>query len=897
MPSKYRIILEMASQTARDIASNADRYTDFLITAANNYKYSFKEQLLIHAQKPDATACAEIDTWNKLGRWVNKGTKGIALLIDRDVPYKLRHVFDISDTNSRAGRNITLWQMKPEYEYAVSESLQASFGDVEEPREFPHLLMDISGYAVEDNLSDYLMELNAVKAGSFLEELDDTSLEAWLKTTLKSSVAFMALSRAGYEPRRYFDREDFSHLFDFNTVEVISVLGAAVSDISEMVIREMGETVKEMEKEERRKIRTFAQEGASAYPNMSAWEMSPEERQQLDQETTALSKELNEMLNAKNRIAEIEQEFLQLNPEQHYFEEYYASYSDMPMESLDKLSSQKLLALWMEFEQHAECETRLGLLQKISIMFRFNRNALKLFIRSPEQVIPYLQSQFYSVKRRELEAEKQELHRMLERYAFDAKMEELTQKSLRLFRAELATRYHWRNNRRCFEKNDFRRNSEEFTREYPVVLSTTYSIKGTLSIDHIYDYLIVDEASQVDLATGVLAFSCARNIVIVGDLKQLPNVLTEDDIRTSDAIWQKHSLDERYRFSTHSLLSSALEIWRDAPVTLLREHYRCHPKIINFCNQKFYHGQLIVMTKDHDEPDVLTMYRTIAGNHARGHLNQRQIDVIQQEVLPRLHQQNFQSIGIITPYRDQVTAIRKQLGDTYEVDTVHKFQGREQDAIILTSVDNVITDFVDDPHMLNVAVSRAVHSLTVVTSQDPRNDQTNYGDLTRYIEYNNFEVIQSQVYSVFDMLYQGYAEQRKVYLQKHKRVSEYDSENLMYSVIQEVLSEEAFSTIGCAVHVSLATLVKDYGPLTEEEHKYARNPLTHVDFLLFNQMDKQPVLAIEVDGTGFHEAGSKQAERDIKKNSILKKCAISLLRLRTDGSGEREKIRTALKRK
>lgn len=323
--------------------------------------------------------------------------------------------------------------------------------------------------------------------------------------------------------------------------------------------------------------------------------------------------------------------------------------------------------------------------------------------------------------------------------------------------------------------------------------------KGTLSIEHIYDYLIVDEASQVDLATGVLAFSCARNIVIVGDLKQLPNVLTEDDIRTSDAIWQKYSLDERYRFSTHSLLSSALEIWQDAPVTLLREHYRCHPKIINFCNQKFYHGQLIVMTKDHDEPDVLTMYRTTAGNHARGHLNQRQIDVIQQEVLPRLHQQNFQSIGIITPYRDQVTAIRKQLGDTYEVDTVHKFQGREQDAIILTSVDNVITDFVDDPHMLNVAVSRAVHSLAVVTSQDPRNDQTNYGDLARYIEYNNFEIIQSQIYSVFDMLYQGYAEQRREYLQKHKRVSEYDSENLMHSVIQEILSDEPFSSIGCAV--------------------------------------------------------------------------------------------------
>ena len=494
-----------------------------------------------------------------------------------------------------------------------------------------------------------------------------------------------------------------------------------------------------------------------------------------------------------------------------------------------------------------------------------------------------------------MEDEKETLNRKLEHYAFDEKMDELTQKSLRLFRAELAARYPWKSGRKRFEKSDFRRDSAAFTNEYPVVLSTTYSIKGTLGIVHIYDYLIVDEASQVDLATGVLAFSCARNIVIVGDLKQLPNVLTENDIRTSDAIWQKYSLDERYRFSTHSLLSSALEIWRDAPVTLLREYYRCHPKIINFCNQKFYHGQLIVMTKDHNEPDVLTMYRTTAGNHARGHLNQRQIDVIQQEVLPRLRQENYQSIGIITPYRDQVAAIRKQLDDAYEVDTVHKFQGREQDAIILTSVDNVITDFVDDPHMLNVAVSRAVHSLAVVTSQDPRNDRTNYGDLTRYIEYNNFEVIRSQVYSVFDMLYQGYAEQRRAYLQKHKRVSEYDSENLMYSVIQEVLSEEAYSAIGCAVHVSLATLVKDSEPLTEEECKYARNPLTHVDFLLFNQMDKQPVLAIEVDGTGFHEVGSKQAERDIKKNSILEKCAVPLLRLRTDGSGEKEKIKDMLK--
>lgn len=641
----------------------------------------------------------------------------------------------------------------------------------------------------------------------------------------------------------------------------------------------------------------FVDAQTETYPDMSSWEMSTEKQQQLKRAITVLSEELNEMLNAKNRIAEIEQELLQQNPEQHYFKEYYATYHNAPTEKLEQLSSRQILALWIELEQHAEHGYRFGLWQKLSILFRFHYSALKLFRLPPELVIPYLQSQFYTVRKQELEYEKQALNHKLQHYAFEAKMNELTQKSLRLFRAELATRYHWKRARKRFEKSDFYMNSARFAREYPVVLSTTYSIKGTLSINHVYDYLIVDEASQVDLATAVLAFSCARNIVIVGDLKQLPNVLTEADIRISDAIWKKYTLNERYRFSSHNLLSSALKTWQNAPVTLLREHYRCHPKIINFCNQKFYHGQLIVMTKDHDEPDVLTIYRTTAGNHARGHLNQRQIDIIRQEVLPQLKRQNCRSIGIITPYRDQVTAIRKQLGDAYVTDTVHKFQGREQDAIILTTVDNVITDFVDDPRMLNVAVSRAVRSLTVVTSQDCRNDRTNYGDLTRYIEYHNFDVIQSQVYSVFDMLYQGYAEQRSAYLQKHKLISKYDSENLMYTVIQEVLSETAFSEIGCAVHVALATLVKDDVPLTEEERNYARNPLTHVDFLLFRQMDKHPVLAIEVDGTGFHEAGSKQAKRDVKKNCIMKKCGLSLLRLRTDSSGEKEKIRAALQQK
>lgn len=631
------------------------------------------------------------------------------------------------------------------------------------------------------------------------------------------------------------------------------------------------------------------------YPDMSEWELEPEKKTKLSESVRALSEELNDKLNKKNRISEIEQELLELQPEQYHFNEYYATFTGLPNSELTGLSSQKILSLWLEYEDHIVQKDKLGLLKRISIFFRFNRSALNLFLGEPELVIPYLQSQFYITKKTELLEEKAKLETELINYSFDAKMEELAQKSLRLFQAELTKRYRWQNGRHVFEMKDFRGNSVVFNQEYPVVLSTTYSIKGTLSIEHVYDYLIIDEASQADLATGVLAFSCAKNVIIVGDLKQLPNVLTEEDIQAADEIWNRHSFDKMYHFATQSLLSSAVARWKNVPTVLLREHYRCHPKIIGFCNQKFYQGQLIVMTEDHDESNVLTMYRTVAGNHARGHLNQRQIDVIKEEVLPFLEGEGYRDIGIITPYRDQVKAVAAQLGSEYEVATVHKFQGREKDAIVLTSVDDAIGSFVDDPNMLNVAVSRAVKALVVVMSQDSQNDKTNYGDLARYIRYNNCEIIDSSVFSVFDMLYKGYARQRWEYLKKHKRVSEYDSENLLYSVVEEILRKETFQKVGCAIHVSLATLIRDYALLTEEEKVYAKNPLTHVDFLLFNKMDKAPIMAIEVDGTSFHAAGSKQAERDARKDSIFQKCGIPLLRIRTDESGEERRIESAIK--
>ena len=258
MPSKYNLTVELSKQTVRELSSSPGKYMSFLITAANNYKYSFADQILIHAQKPSATACAEIEMWNKLGRWVNKGTKGITLLVDRDIPYKLRHVFDIADTNSRYGHEVRLWAMKDEYAEQVVDDLENSFGELEDKSGFEKAVIGITEMVVQDNYSDYLEQLTDVRYGSILEELDEGNLRREFRDLLIDSVAFQVLTRCGYGAADMFDPDDFSNISDFNTPATISVIGSASSDISEMVLREIEATVRSAAREEI-KNRTFAE--------------------------------------------------------------------------------------------------------------------------------------------------------------------------------------------------------------------------------------------------------------------------------------------------------------------------------------------------------------------------------------------------------------------------------------------------------------------------------------------------------------------------------------------------------------------------------------------------------------------------------------------------------------
>src|SRR5574344_1400702 len=251
MANKYQLIYEMASETLKEITQNGESLIKFLNTASNNYKYSFNEQVLIYAQKPNATACADIETWNKkLRRWVNKGAKGIALLSMENGRNVLRHVFDISDTHSGINKDFKLWEIKPSYENGIIETLENSFVNLEVKSNLAEAIYSASINLVEDNYQDYLVDLKDVLDGSLLEGMQDIDIEGNFIVLLAKSISYMAMKRCGIEPTEHFNVSDFEMISSFNNKRVVSRLGAAISDIAEQELREIYSSVINYEKNE-----------------------------------------------------------------------------------------------------------------------------------------------------------------------------------------------------------------------------------------------------------------------------------------------------------------------------------------------------------------------------------------------------------------------------------------------------------------------------------------------------------------------------------------------------------------------------------------------------------------------------------------------------------------------
>lgn len=586
---------------------------------------------------------------------------------------------------------------------------------------------------------------------------------------------------------------------------------------------------------------------------------------------------VKEVYSARKVVANLKQKKNEIELEYQYFKELIKS-KKIELLELKNYKKNKLDLIWNELV----VVDKINFLEKIKYIFFYKTGSFKFYKNNLDVIIKTLQNLSYIYKLDELNQQ------ILEKEEFinlnKEKEKEYIDFSMIYFKKFLSLKYQ--KERRKYTQQEIWKNYSEFLQDYPVILSTTYSSRNIFNSNFKFDYIIMDESSQIDVVTGTLALSSATNAVIIGDEKQLPNVIPNNIANKANKIFSEYNLDKCYSYSLNSFLSSLKSAIPNVQSKMLVEHYRCHPKIINFCNKKFYNNQLVIMTQDNGEKNVIKVIRTVKGNLSRDKANQRQVDEIKSILSKKL-----EDVGIIVPYNNQVDLVKENL-EAVDVSTVHKFQGREKDTIIISTVDDDISDFVGNDKILNVAISRAKkHLYFIVTGNEIKNQ--NVKDFIDYVDYNNMEIRQSKIYSSFDILYKPNGKERLEFFRKHKKIKGlYPSENIIYYLLEDILKD--YEGLYFHFYYQLDDLIFDKSLLDERERKYASNHNTHLDFCIFKNTGNKPVLAIEVDGYDFHKKGTAQYERDQLKNGILDKYNIPWLRLKTNGSGEEEKIRNKL---
>ncbi|TDW69668.1 AAA domain-containing protein [Kribbella pratensis] len=612
-----------------------------------------------------------------------------------------------------------------------------------------------------------------------------------------------------------------------------------------------------------------------------------------------LDTRLRRLQQAERERARVRQEIDAYSLELQHFEKHVEPGDLSQLERLPLLRRSSDRILDYLAETALEDGRRVGLVRRIHKYLRYG--SLRGLDPADTSVVLRLQRAFDDRQLAELTAQLAQLDNELSSADFERLVEEHSQLSVQALHAALGERYA--TTRTTYNAKTYRNNFQRFAADYPVLLSTCHALRGNLPFGQLLDYLIIDEASQVNLLAAGVAFASCRNLIVVGDLQQLPPIVDKDAARGVVAP------TAAYDYELQSILSSLGAVYpEDIPRTLLREHYRCDPAIIGFCNKTFYGGRLVPFTRSQSEQPMVVR-RTAEGNHMRQHRgggrsNQREVDVIVNEVIPEdCAGVPRDQIGVTTPYRKQAGKVVEQFVDAIEkleADTVHRYQGRQKDTMIMTTVldetwrGQTGLAFVDDPQLVNVAVSRAVRKFILVTNHSLLSRSRYIRDLIGYIDYQALDigVVDSSIVSVFDLLYRDYNKRLRL-LAGRLRNEQKRSEDIIWTVLHDILADAKYQHLTARAQILLRNLFLGDRPLTEAQTTYIANRAS-VDFVVYNRVSNQPLLAIEVDGFAFHEKDPVQLARDKLKDEIFLAYEMPLRRLPTTGSDEVARIRMAL---
>lgn len=607
--------------------------------------------------------------------------------------------------------------------------------------------------------------------------------------------------------------------------------------------------------------------------------------------------QIYDLFNLDNKLKLLESELKELETEKEYLEMYIGEDFLEPKKlKIFKDTSKKTIDLISLFE--ITDIGKIKILEKLKLLFNYGIYSFKDIenLEKKEEIISFLKINFYDLKIKEINNEIFKIKKQLENNNFSTLRESITTDSMNYFKYWLKKNI----SNQKFNYNNYKKNNinfKNFLNRFPVIISTAYSALSSIKKGFLLDYLIIDEASQLEIIPGILAMGCVKNLIIVGDSKQLPHIPLENNLSITD---------ERYDYTKNSILDSVIKVFNsEAPRTLLKEHYRCNPMIINFCNQQFYNNELIIMTKNLNKNPLIKI-ETAKGNHMRfsenGRINLREIQsLFEKDISDKV---SYNDIGFISPYRAQVNESNSFFDNNkVKMDTIHKFQGRECDTIIFSTVldkksNKKSLDFVDNDELINVAVSRAKKQFVLVTNNEVfENNKKSLAALTRYMKYYTKECLihRSKVISNFDLLYKEYDKSLEKRKQKLiNKDSKYMSERIIASVLRDILNESDFKCFIFHQQIKLKLLIDNISDLTEEEKLFIKRN-SSCDFVIYFRVGKQPIGVIEVDGYAFH-SNEKQRKRDSLKNSILNKAGLEICRLSTIQSGEEEKVKTFLKK-
>lgn len=591
-------------------------------------------------------------------------------------------------------------------------------------------------------------------------------------------------------------------------------------------------------------------------------------------------------LHSKNELARLISEISEFQIEYDYLKTWYEKHIKVEKYPIEKykISPEKMTQciVYLHYlkKQHISFKDKINLLLHYHILkseFLNNESERQNFIYS-------LQLAYYEKALFNRNKEKREYEKLLSKNNYDELIENLKHLSMNYLKQYLSKNI---SENSSFTSVNYDKNFEFFLRRFPVIGSGTHSLINSIGNGAVLDYVILDEASQQDIVPGFLALGCAQNMIIVGDRKQLSHIPIKTNIRCPDV---------NYNCETKSLLDSVCEIFQNQiPRTLLKEHYRCHPKIIQFCNMQFYNNELIPMKKDKGE-DALCLITTAKGNHMRDLANRRELESLDYD--------EDTNTGFIAPFNKQIDLSKEILPVKFAKNTIHKFQGRECDSIIFSTVlDKKLVsrrklDFVDNASLVNVAVSRAQKKFTLVTGQDVfTKNNKHIAALIRYIKYyaNGNSIIDSPVISAFDLLYDEYdasLERLRKRLYKDQKLQK--SERIVATLLNDIIAQDEFHSFKFHMQIRLKQLISTTSfSLTSREEEFINHGAS-CDFVIYYKVGKTPVAVIEVDGFGHKK--ETQIERDALKNNILAKANIPLLRLDTDSAFLEKKIRDFIKK-